>query len=360
MSKRKIQSRRRRRLELKQRLLVISLSLLLLLGLVFGVRFFVLRGTLITQSAKDAWVREDNYAYTQASVFLPNDQTAKQDDIFSFRQTLAEKLKTDSFEAPEGGSLYVDAYSGRQDVAVRTGRTAMTVKALGVGGEYFLFHPLKLLSGSYISERDFVSDRVVLDDELAWALFGSLDVVGQSVTIGERDYPVVGVVSREGDFASKAAYCDGPGMFMSFSAMDQISESKINCYELVMPNPVKNYAVNTLTESFSPAGGKIIENTGRFSFFAMCRVLGDFGKRSMNETGILYPYWENAARMVEDHAALAMLLFIVFLLFPAGLLVGNLIYWSKKAVTDATDYVSEEIEKMVEEEKQKNYVPGGI
>lgn len=96
-----------------------------------------------------------------------------------------------SLEAPEGGSLYQDAWSGTAtSVAVSGPAGKSNVKTYGVGGDFFLFHPYTLLSGSYIAESDFAQDRVVLDENLAWQLFGSSDVAGMEVTIGERNYPV--------------------------------------------------------------------------------------------------------------------------------------------------------------------------
>ncbi len=38
------------------------------------------------------------------------------------------------------------------------------------------------------------------------------------------------------------------------------------------------------------------------------KVVGDFGKRSMNTEGVVYPYWENAARLLEDYMALTLIL----------------------------------------------------
>lgn len=116
-----------------------------------------------------------------------------------------------SLEAPEGGSLYQDAWSGTAtSVAVSGPAGKSNVKTYGVGGDFFLFHPYTLLSGSYIAESDFAQDRVVLDENLAWQLFGSSDVAGMEVTIGERNYPVAGVVRLEDDKATKKALTD-PG-----------------------------------------------------------------------------------------------------------------------------------------------------
>lgn len=83
----------------------------------------------------------------------------------------------------------------------------MTVTAVGAGGNYFLFHPLTLLSGGYISDEDYMADRVVLDAQTAFNLFGSSDVAGMEVTINGRTFPIAGVVQSESDFATNARPC---------------------------------------------------------------------------------------------------------------------------------------------------------
>ena len=82
-------------------------------------------------------------------------------------------------------------------------------------------------------------DRVVLDETLAWQLFGGFDVAGLTVTISGKPFQVAGVVRRESDFATKEAYQDGASMFLSYSAMKSLDEnSTITCYEIVMPDPI--------------------------------------------------------------------------------------------------------------------------
>ena len=138
-----------------------------------------------------------------------------------------------------------------------------------MGGDFFLFHPLTLRSGSYLTANDYMNDRVLLDEELAWALFGSYDVAGMSIQIGERTYPVAGVVHREDDFASKKAYQDGPGMFMSYDALNAISETKLSAYELVMPDMISGFAESivkaAVVRSMAPACG---ESAGMTSFIS--------------------------------------------------------------------------------------------
>ena len=275
-------------------------------------------GTLESIHAADRFRGDNEMRFAQLACFMPEDSGKTEEDIRLFHQTLDQKLIDASLEAPEGASLYTDAYSGHISLNVTGDHGSATVKAIGVGGNFFQFHPLRLRSGSYISENDFMQDRVVLDETLAWQLFGGFDVAGLSVTIDGKPFYVAGVVRRESDFATKEAYLDGASMFLSYSAMKSLDEnSTITCYEIVMPDPISGFAHGVLTENFDVGTGDIVENSSRYSLENLFSVIGDFGKRSMRNNGVIYPYWENAVRLTEDYLALLLVLMLLFGLCPA-------------------------------------------
>ena len=56
--------------------------------------------------------------FAQIACFLPVGKGKEESDILSFRQTLDTKLMEQSLEAPENGSLYIDAYSTSATVTV--------------------------------------------------------------------------------------------------------------------------------------------------------------------------------------------------------------------------------------------------
>lgn len=317
-------------------------------------------GALPTQSAAKAWRGTSEMRFAQVSVFLPEDEKIDQSSVESFRRTLDQKLIDASLEAPEGGSLYDDAYSGSTTVSVTSGKTTLSVKTIGVGGDFFLFHPLTLRSGSYLTGSDYMNDRVLLDEELAWALFGSYDVAGMTIQIGERTYPVAGVVHREDDFASKKAYQDGPGMFMSYDALNAISETKISAYELVMPDMISGFAEGIVKDNFSVGDGTVVENTGRYGALRLWKVLTAYGERSMNTQGIIYPYWENAARLTEDYAALLLLFAVLFAVCPVVCAAIWAVRTVKRLTLKAAAAAGKKIDEKIEEEKEKHYVRGGI
>lgn len=292
-------ARKRQRKPLPLRFLALLLLnvILVALAIVFAVKLHHVTHLLITQSAAEVWKGQSTENFVQVSAFQPVNQPITETDVETFHQTLQQKFVDASLEEPENGSLYQDAWSTTaRDITVSTASVSYTAKTIGVGGDFFLFHPLPLRSGSYISNRDFTYDRVVLDEELSWALFGSYDVAGQTVWIQNEPYVVAGVVSREKDKASGKAYADGAGMFISYSAMRHITGGEentdpgISCYELVMAEPITGFGLSVLRESFPTKDVSVfVQNTDRYSLKSLLTVVSQFGERSMNTAGSHLP-----------------------------------------------------------------------
>lgn len=332
-------------------------GLLVLLALVCLLFLHRVCTTLPTLNAANTWAGESEMPFAQLACYLPNDQTLEEQDIWSFRQTLEKQLTDAALEAPEKGSLYTDAYSGQGTLTVTAERGNAQVSVIGVGGDYFRFHPLQLRSGSYLAETDLMQDRVILDEELAWKLFGGMELAGLSVNINGADYYVAGVVSREDDYYSSMAYTDGAGMFMSYSALKACDETvSINCYELVMPNTITSYAKNMVQEHFPLNGGIVVENSSRYSLGNLLDVIGDFGKRSMGLSGIIYPYWENAVRLTEDYAALLLTLTALFALMPGISLTVTMVRILKAGWRKGTHLVKHNVTSAVERRKEKKWL----
>ena len=285
----------------------------LLLGLLaLGAALCLLRlghlaGLLETQKAAERWQGDNPQRYSQVSAFLPVDANVGLEEIYTFRGVMLERLR-EALPDQNDRSLFVDAWSASAKLHVASDGGRGEARAVAVGGSFFQFHPLLLLDGSYIAEGDLMQDRVLLDEDLAWLLFGGTELSGMEMRIEGKPFVVAGVIRREQDFASRKAYTDGMGLFMSFEALRQLDETaSVSCYEAAMAEPVRHFALNLLREKFPLGDGAALENTGRFSYGRLLDVIGQFGSRSMQSRGILYPYWENAARCVEDWCALLLL-----------------------------------------------------
>ena len=195
------------------------------------------------------------------------------------------------------------------------------------------------------------------------------------VTINGKTFPIAGVVKSEDDFATAAALDAGAEassdptgvqsaskamIYMSYAALNAMAELPIDCYEIVLPDPVSGFAKKLMTEKFPVGEGVIVQNTGRFSLSGLISVIGKFGKRVMTTNGVIYPYWENAARMAESYAALLLILGTLFSLMPAVCLTIVLVKLTVREIKRGYYKAAHAIEDRVEENKRKHYVSGGI
>lgn len=314
------------------------------------------RAALPTLNAAETWAGESGEPFAQLACYLPSDQKIEEEQVLQFRRTLEEKFTEAAMEAPENGSLYTDAYSGEGSLTVTGERGSAQVKVIGVGGDFFRFHPLKLRSGNYLSESDLMQDRVLLDEELAWQLFGGMDLAGMTVTIQEKSFYVAGVVSREDDRYSAMAYTGGAGMFFSYAGLKScLPDTAISCYEIVLPNPISSFGRNMVEESFPMGDGILLENSSRYSLSNLWRVIRDFGKRSMGLNGIIYPYWENAVRVTEDYAALLLLLTVLFGVMPAVSAILFAVHWAARGWKAGKHLVKTKVSAGLEQRREKKW-----
>ena len=236
-----------------------------------------------------------------------------------------------------GARLWADAYSASGRITLSNGRTNLEADAIGIGGDFFLFHPLKLIAGSYFSGNDLMQDYCVIDRDAAWQLFGSVDVAGMIVYIGNIPHIVTGVVERPEGRLAEAAGLEKTVVYVSYDTLSTLgTDNGINHYEIVMPNPVSDFAFNHVKENIGvqETDIEVLENTKRYSLLSRLKVLGSFGTRSMNGKAIIYPYWENIARGYEDMIAVITLFMLLFLLYPVILyLILFIIRWRHKGWT---------------------------
>ena len=223
-----------------------------------------------------------------------------------------------------------------------------------MGGDFFYFHPLTLRSGAYIDSEDLMDDLVILDEEIAWRLYGGTNLAGMPVTINGEHFLIGGVVARETDFATERAYPGDGGVYMSFSAMKRLNEdAAITGYEIVMPDPITSYAKGVVSDTFPIGAGDVVENSRRYSLSHLWEVLRSFGERSMRSNGVIYPYWENAARLTEDYAALLLLLSALFAVCPVVFILVLSIRDIRRAYRFAKVKIPEKVDAAVEKRKEE-------
>lgn len=295
-------------------LFAVNLALLVLAGVCMLV-YNSYAHTLTSQRAAERWRGEGETPYSQVSVFRPSTDAMSFQSIHTFRTGIDSGLLDASMDPSENDNLWTDCFCAQSEISVSSDKTRNAQTTLyAVGGDFFAVHPLRLRSGSYISEADLSRDLVVIDRELSWTLFGSTDGTGLHLYYGDREYIVAGVVERDDDRFTSAADQTISAIYMPFAAVYDYDQAVITSYEAVVPDPVEHFGYETVKKLST--GGDMVENTGRFSVSRIADLVLSFGERSIASSGIALPAWENAARLCEDHLALLLVITVLALLFP--------------------------------------------
>ena len=444
-------------------------KVLLLLCIVFWIASVILgaltgkvTGRLIDQSAAERWASGQNYA--QVSAFLAEGSGASEDTAKAVYTGLMLDLQTDAISLSEtqeenGASLIEQCYCGMGSADLSVSGESVTVNVIGVGGDFFNFHPLDLIDGYYFSDDDLMHDRVLLDDQTAWRLFGSPNVVGMAVYIGGTPHYIAGVFRQPTERFYKESGMGSYLVFMSYDSLckytesstaepenggktedrsdmegmdallppsvpqtaaympvrdekemfgknvsaeedvgefddsgsdgdsggneplsetveetgkdsqeeelnddpvgenmgshsgagqgasgknssggdeeeaEEINRSRLNCYEVVMPNPVQGYALRKVRSRleqvpFPMEKAVIVDNTSRYDVLRLVTLMAQPGVRSMQTAPIRYPYWENVALAWEDVLIPFAFLWAVLRFSPFVILLWLVIWYA--------------------------------
>ncbi len=320
---------------MKRRILAITGGVSFLVFLILTVIVGHMIDSLTDQNMVKRWSKDGGWA--QVSCFFSADASVTEDTLQEFEYNLQKYLQESSVtlesENP-GARLWVSTYSAEGKVTLSTAYGSVEADALGVGGDFFLFHPGRLLYGAYFSGNDVNQDYCVIDEEAAWQLFGSSDVAGMMVDIAGTPHIVTGVIERQKGRLWEAGGLDATRVYVSMPTLEKLGVSHgINHYEIVMPNPVSKFAYNYVKEQLGKdeRETEILENSTRFDLLKRLKIVKAFGTRSMNGKSIIYPYWENVARGYEDMTAMITLFSLLFFLYPAVLAVIWIVWrWRHK------------------------------
>ncbi len=333
----------------------------LLFFLIMTIFFVRLKGSLPDQQVASRWSAEEPYSLV--SVYSEGSNTMTLNDIFTARVNIEKKLIENSIAAEkENARVWTDAFSSAQElITVDAGFSASEANLIVTGGDFALFHPMDFIFGSFYNEDMVMNDNVVIDEVLAWRLYGSSNIVGKPVLINGKYYFVTGVFRQSGDKNMKRVYGDKPRIFMSYSGYDIMSPDKsaeFICYEACLPNAVSGFGKKILTEAMSLEENtdRVTENSARYSLKNRFGIIRDFGMRSVVDRPVYYQYWENAARITDDKAALLLAMQALGLVLPICTVVyciHKLIKNRKRLAKKAIDAVKSIFNKINTRRKQK-------
>lgn len=314
---------------MKRRYIVLAIinGAALLAFAIFTAVFSGLAGSLPDQRVCERWAAGE-LRYAQISVFNEESSAMDINSVFTERVNIDKKLVENSLVSErEGARLWTDAFSSTQEkISVNTEHGSAEAKLIVTGGDFFLFHPLDIISGYYYSDDGVMQDRVLIDDILAWQLYGSSDVAGMPVSINGKYFFISGVFKKSDNSDVEKVYGTSPRIFMSYEGYSLLGrEAKFTCYEACLPNQVTGQAKGIITDTLSitenSLGTLVVENSARYSLKNRFSIIRNFGLRSVVDRPVVYPMWENAARITEDKSALLLVIQIICLILPIGTVI---------------------------------------
>lgn len=301
-----------------------------------------------TEKPWDRWSGSDiKNGYVAA--YIPEKEGLDEETIIGYTGTYKSSLQEESFEESDNKRLYLDAYSceSQLEVSKELGSTPVKVNVTAVGGDFFFFHPMQLLSGNYIDKSNLMHDGVVLDENTAWSLYGSSNIQGKTCVINNKYYYIAGVVKESDSKYAKRTYGSRSRMFMHFDEYKKMDDTAvITSYEMIYPELITGRAEKVMKSLFNIQDAEeqvegsieneslveIVDMTRRYNFTRLLGVAKDYGYRSSGSKGILYPFWENECRMAEDYAAIWALLELIFGIIAGLLLVPDIVRVYKVSV----------------------------
>lgn len=278
-----------------------------------------------SDSAKKMWDGA-KYSYAQVSLFLPPENGLDPQGIFTLRRGVEEKLKESSVLNAEDnppGRLWIDCASGEANAAVSANGKSVDVKAAGTYGDYFYFHPGDVMYGSCYTDEDANIDRIVIDRECSWQLYGALNTVGMPVTVGNRVYYIAAVVKSPDNERDKKIYGEKPRVYMHYESLKETAPGlTLTAYEFCIPEVVKDFAVGVMKD-INTAGERcaIADQSGRFDIITLVTGRNEIAYSAVSEISLSYPWEENRTRAAELMARIAAAFLPYLLIFPVFYLV---------------------------------------
>lgn len=339
---------------------MLSLAGFLVLSLIGGSQ----AGKQAYNYACERWGGEDSDDYAQISCFMSESSGFTTDSINMVRGSVLSSLQEISVVPEEGQKLCPDAYSapvGKATVISDIkGRSEAEITA--VGGDFFNIHNFRLIDGSYFNDDDIMQDGAVIDRTLAWSLYGSYEISGMNITINGTQFYISGVIETPQTDEEQKCAGELPRAYISYDGAsgfagsggfgtddlkdeDVTSSGKFNtisCYEIIMPDPVEGYALKSVKTAMEGYGNEaaVIQNNDRFDAFKRLKALKNLSLLAVKDNQIIYPYWENAARITEFKLSFIYLAAIVFLIIPAATLLWLIIKGIKTLKRNKEKYIS--------------------
>ena len=210
-------------------------SLLTMLGIIIGVMAVVILVSITQSAATGITSSISDMGSQQITATLTGEDVS---------------ITAESVESLAGGAISGVAPVITSNETVRHNSESGSYSVVGVTESYFQVQDVAVQSGRLIAGSDLEWDTyvAVIGTEVATDLFGTWDAVGGTITLGDRNYKVVGVLEEQG---SSLAGSEDSRVLIPYSTAQRLTGQKgvSTFYVLAANASLVDRAINTV-ESF--------------------------------------------------------------------------------------------------------------
>jgi len=163
-------------------------SFLTMLGIIIGVIAVVVLVSITTSATSEVMGELESMGANKLSVNVMNART--QPLLLSEVQGYAQEYDSILLAVPET----------TQSGTAKAGDTSESATVIGTTGDYLELNTLELASGRFLKSPDIENNSsvAVIGPDIAEDLFGTTNVVGESVTVDGRSFLIIGVLADAG------------------------------------------------------------------------------------------------------------------------------------------------------------------
>jgi hypothetical protein len=318
---------------MKKAAIIINIACVLLFG-VLSIILAVRARSLPEQEANTRW-NSASVPYAQVSVFYQSGISIDECYQMTFDIEDKTKSKVKDIRGETVAASYTTApkrltFSSKSNIGNKTAE----LESYFTEGDFLLFHPYEILYGTFLNSDAIMHDNAVIDENAAWQLFGSNDVVGEYIFFNETALYICGVI--------KIPDTDTGYIFLDKELSPKITGNPalFQCYEIVLPSEVPGDGLGVVKEKLGITDGetnslktiRVVENSNRSSIQNLLTTLANIPNLSVRDDAIILPSWENKARQRDVSMAmiLSSIIYVISVFTVTNIIVLIVLFTKRK------------------------------